>query len=296
MTARNTRTLALAAAACAAGCFYNPKGSEPQAETTGESTSDGSTSEVGSSADESTTSSGSSTGSSGCEGECTTAPTTTDPTTTDPTGASSTGETPCTTDCPASTCGNGRIDAPEGEECDDGNDVENDGCNSWCRLPRRVFVSSEETIVGAFGGSSAADDQCTSMANSAGLLGTFKAWVSDTASTPATRFDVSFKGAYLLPDDTAVAVAGWGDLTDGTLAAPIKVTELGATIADGYAWTGTTTTGAATGEDCSDWTDTMNGTTGIAGKISAVDAKWTEYGPLACPAQWRLYCFEDPGP
>lgn len=183
-----------------------------------------------------------------------------------------------------------------GEECDDANEVENDGCNSWCRLPRRVFVTSVDTVEGAFGGYEAADNYCTAMANGAGLVGMFKAWVSDDTSAPTTRFETSFKGAYLLPDDTAVAVAGWDDLTDGTLAAPIRVTELGTTVADGYAWTGTTATGTAIGEDCSSWTDTMVGTTGIAGKISAVDAKWTQYGPLACPAQWRLYCFEDPAP
>ena len=65
----------------------------------------------------------------------TTDPTTTDPTTTDPTTTDPTTTNPTTTESDSSTggvCGDGVVD--DGEECDDGNDENTDGCLNACQL------------------------------------------------------------------------------------------------------------------------------------------------------------------
>jgi hypothetical protein len=52
---------------------------------------------------------------------------------------------------------------------------------------RLVFVSSG-IYAATLGGLSGADATCNSLAASAGLPGTYKAWLSDSASSPSTRF------------------------------------------------------------------------------------------------------------
>ena len=41
----------------------------------------------------------------------------------------------CRTDCELPACGDGIVDTPVGEECDDGNTDDRDGCSAICRLP-----------------------------------------------------------------------------------------------------------------------------------------------------------------
>ena len=41
----------------------------------------------------------------------------------------------CRTDCSEPYCGDGVVDTPDGEECDDGNATDGDGCSSICELP-----------------------------------------------------------------------------------------------------------------------------------------------------------------
>jgi len=41
----------------------------------------------------------------------------------------------CRRDCSAPACGDGIVDTPIGEECDDGNVIDGDGCSAICRLP-----------------------------------------------------------------------------------------------------------------------------------------------------------------
>ena len=95
--------------------------------------------------------------------------------------------------------------------------------------PCRVFVSST-THSGNLGGLSGADTTCQNLANAAGLPGTYRAWLSDNTQSPSTRFATS-TGAYALVNGVTIA-ASWTDLTDGTLASPITVTELGGAFSD----------------------------------------------------------------
>src|SRR5207344_2682647 len=41
----------------------------------------------------------------------------------------------CDANCTAVSCGDGTFNASAGEQCDDGNAIDNDGCNTQCQTP-----------------------------------------------------------------------------------------------------------------------------------------------------------------
>lgn len=173
--------------------------------------------------------------------------------------------------------------------------VKKKGCNKVLDCgPCRVFLTSS-THDGNLGGLSGADAICQGLAASANLPGTYRAWLSDDAQSPSTRFSQS-SGPYHLLNGVVVA-SSWSDLTDGTLAAPITLAETGATFDDpGFrAWTNTLVTGAAGGafnENCEGWTSAINGPHGDEGQVTATSDNWTEFGSGTCNNLFHLYCFQ----
>ena len=89
---------------------------------------------------------------------------------------------------------------------------------------KNVFVTSQSHN-GDFGGLTGADAFCQNLALTAGLSGTYKAWLSDTTGSPATRFAPA-SVPYRLIDGTTIA-NDWNDLTDGTIQTPINLDEYG---------------------------------------------------------------------
>ena len=88
----------------------------------------------------------------------------------------------------------------------------------------KVVFATSETFDGDLGNFSGADAKCQSAASSAGLSGTFKAWISgriDSVANGGGTQHVSNRmthsaGSYVLA--TGIKVADdWGDLTDGSL-------------------------------------------------------------------------------
>jgi hypothetical protein len=154
----------------------------------------------------------------------------------------------------------------------------------------RVFVSG--TFYGGnLGGLTGADSICQSLAQAAGLPGTYKAWLSDSTASPSTRF-VRSTGPYRLVGGNKVA-DNWTDLTNGSLDVPIIVTEMGAAVASGTAvWTHTQPNGAAlaSANHCGNW-GTATGD-GDVGDLAASNATWTVDETLACNSEGRLYCFQ----
>ena len=158
---------------------------------------------------------------------------------------------------------------------------------------RIVFVSST-TFTGAFGGVPAADLTCTDLAAAAGLVGTYRAWLSDAAgrspSVTFTRSDVPFVMT------TGVRVAdGWADLTDGTINNPIVVDEQGNqpdTVP--VVWTGTEPSGrpVSSGSTCGEWDAASGGVSGQVGVFDAIGTGWSASRPVACDQSARLYCFQ----
>lgn len=161
--------------------------------------------------------------------------------------------------------------------------------NVCVAAPRKLVFVSITATDGAFGGAAAADGLCQSEASAAALGGTFKAWVSDGMTNPATRFTQATV-PYKRIDGVTVA-DDWTDLIDGTLDAPIDRDSLGTPTAAGV-WTGTATTGATGAFHCSSWTTAMPLPLGTAGTTSSMGAQWTQQTFASCAELRRLYCFE----
>ena len=217
------------------------------------------------------------------------------------TGPSTSGSTDSTEESGTSgsvaSCGDGAID--DDEECDDGATDDGDGCSSACLKEwRRIFVTSQ-VYAGDFGSIEAADMICQSAATTAGLPGTYWAWLSSSDDSPEKRFVRSLV-PYLLVDDTVIA-SDWEDLVDGQLAHPILLSESGDVPDPGthpcmppgvrVVWTGTTPQGTPLPDStCTNWTGQGQANWG---RIDDTTASWTAYCILPCSgAEASFYCIE----
>jgi cysteine-rich repeat protein len=209
----------------------------------------------------------------------------------------------CDASCQVSICGDGIVASDE--RCDDKDPELGDGCTPECeRDARFVFVSSGTFQAGALGGLQGADDHCQSLAEKAGLLGRYRAWLGDADASPATRFTKSDL-PYILPASqlgTGILVAeDWVDLVDGALLHPIQVTEKGELLlvgescvsADVLAWTHTSATAGPPGSDgdCGGWK--FNTGVGDAGLVNNAGPGWTEgCAQVSCAKPLHIYCVE----
>jgi hypothetical protein len=211
----------------------------------------------------------------------------------------------CPADC---TCGNGVCDPAESSVtcaadcfCGDGRcDVSEDavGCPTDCPSTR-VFVTSAYTptdfLDGNLGGIAGADALCQSNAAAAGLTGTFKAWLSDGASDPASTFTQVGPYVKLYGTSLVLVANDWADLTDGTLASPIDTDAFGNHAgynrltnvnADG------TTYNAYPYANCSGFTSNSCSQTAGYG-TSTTTSSWSNAGITdCCTKQFGLICFE----
>jgi len=162
-------------------------------------------------------------------------------------------------------------------------------------LAKTVFVSSS-TQAGNLGGLAGGDAICQGLADAASLGGTYMAWLSDSTESPATRF-VPWDGPYERTDGVRIADS-WADLLDGTLAAPISVTETGAVVSGQTVQTGTDSQGfgvvTAPGPYCMDWTSGAGAgvATIVRGNAGGTGTNWTNGGTAGCANVIRIYCFE----
>jgi hypothetical protein len=163
----------------------------------------------------------------------------------------------------------------------------------------KVFVSSQ-VYTGNLGGLAGADAECQRLATSAGLQGTFKAWLSTTDSSPATTFSKSDTHGYAREDGTMIA-NNWVALTTGVLAAPISITEHGQTILSAdVVWTGTSPAGTAhpmgipNADFCANWTTTSPdyNQAVIIGTPTSTGRQWTDWRPVSCATTAHIYCFQ----
>lgn len=200
---------------------------------------------------------------------------------------------------PAVLCGDAMVSGDE--ECDDGNKINDDDCSNSCQSPRLVFVTSTvykgdlAPQLADKTGLDLADAHCQQQAELGGKVGPFRAWLSDSTGSPASRFDTTFGGAYKLVTGDVVAANGWDDLTDGTLAHAIDRDQNGTAFPGDAVRTNTQPNGTAflPGESCNDWTSASSRLKSFVGFTSAVDDKWTANEPNLCSVVDRLYCFED---
>lgn len=157
---------------------------------------------------------------------------------------------------------------------------------------KRAFVTSL-SYTGDLGGVAGADAKCNAAASAAGLGGTWAAWLSTPTMNAWERLPES---EYRRLDGALIAT-GLGDLIDGSLANPIRVTEFGAQVTKNV-WTGTAANGtylAHRGNDCMDWTYGISNddlVSAIIGNSERVDAYWSTKAGMVCYATNGLYCFE----
>jgi len=161
-------------------------------------------------------------------------------------------------------------------------------------LAKRVFVT-EAAVLPDLGGLGGADTLCGDLAKTAGLPGAYKAWLSDDTTAAKNRLTHS-SNPYARVDGVVVA-NNFADLTDGSLLAPINITQDGSVAVSGgasvFAWTGTYANGSAfAGRTCNNWTNATNGFTAQSGYPPSTSGVWTDAQNYGCDRSDRLYCVQ----
>jgi hypothetical protein len=169
-----------------------------------------------------------------------------------------------------------------------------------------VFVSSQ-VYTGNLGGLAGADAKCQGLADSAGFSGTFKAWLTDSSQTAASRLTHSTR-PYKLVTGSVVA-NNWNDLISGSLRHAIDRTEhsdpppattgCSPVVPNGIVWTDTLSDGSRgdPSENCGDWTDDI-AIASAMGLATLQDDGWSGYcnggSPTfpMCATTNSIYCFE----
>ena len=160
----------------------------------------------------------------------------------------------------------------------------------------RVFVTSYATS-SDMGGPTGGDEFCTSLAEEGGLSGSWVAYLSGGGTSAITRIP---DGPYVRLDGAPIA-DDKADLTDGSIANPININELG-TATYGFVCTGSSEAGYATGPatasggNCQGWTRGCGVCDGDhwyveVGRTDRTSDDWSTAGWNFCGA-CTLYCFE----
>jgi len=195
--------------------------------------------------------------------------------------------------CTVPKCGDGFHNAAAGEECDDGNPNGGDGCSAECIEERLVFITSIPYKASDLGGLVGADGKCDDLASTAGLAGTYLAWLSDNTGSPSSRFPKDFSGPYVLTDGTAIAI-GWEQLTSGSLITALAMNEAMEPATNLESWSNTLPNGTTknTIAHCENWSSNM-GNSG-AGFSTITEGGWTDNVDKPCAANGgaHIYCFQ----
>ncbi len=119
----------------------------------------------------------------------------------------------------------------------------------------------------------------------------FRAWLSDSTSDARSRLESD--GPWVRPDGVPVATSK-ADLLDGSLFAPINLRLDGLYLDNNSTWTGTATSGTATGNDCDDWSASALEEVANTGTAGYASAFWSPFpGTSTCTSARRLICLED---
>lgn len=172
------------------------------------------------------------------------------------------------------------------------------GAMAFVTSPGGAGDLSQWLEAGGEEGRAAADSVCRLRADAAGLpaADSFVAFLSDSglAEDPDAVDRLTLDGPWIRTDGLRIAQTR-ADLVDGRLDVPLNVDEFGTFYSNWGAWTGTTTSGLATGADCVGWTAGTSGATGTLGLVNTISGEWVEAGvPAGCGlAPVRLYCFSN---
>jgi hypothetical protein len=157
-----------------------------------------------------------------------------------------------------------------------------------------VFATSTMSP-GDFGSLAVADQACADRAAAAGLVGTFKAWLSTTQVNASDR--LAGARGWIRLDGLPLFDAVTDITTLHRIWYPVLYDELGTTLTlgDGGVWTGTRPEGGPTDYTCGDWTGSVGATWGDATGGAEL---WTDTNRSACKegqpnyfGPFRFYCF-----
>lgn len=154
--------------------------------------------------------------------------------------------------------------------------------------PKRVFVTST-SYAGAIGSVKAADADCQAAAAAARLPGSFKAWISDSTTN---AYDRTADVGPWYTTRGELAFSQKSDLREGAPGTDLVDERGNPPSADGV-WSGTTTTGVASGNDCEGWTNASAGATASTGSALGADTSWGgDDTPATCDRTASLICFQ----
>ncbi len=154
-----------------------------------------------------------------------------------------------------------------------------------------AFLTSTVHVLGELGSAEAADAICNQRALEADLPGTYKAWLSTSAESAASR--IAPASGWVRPDRRPFA-RSMDDLLASRVIYPLELDENGARVSAPLAERGVGTGTAADGstaesQTCGDWMSTAG--QAAAGYFTRVARQWTTTLLADCDAASRLYCF-----
>ena len=148
---------------------------------------------------------------------------------------------------------------------------------------------------GAIGGIAGADTRCNNAATTAGLPGTYMAWLATgDADDPDSRFTTKATVPYRMVNNALVA-NNWTDLTDGLLSAGILLLANGTSQFSSSTATNVATDGTAKfngTNNCAGWMSNGTAINGHAGLVGSNSTQWTDHSVNACNLPLTLICFQ----
>lgn len=207
-------------------------------------------------------------------------------------------------------CGDGEVQADH-ELCDPaagpGDPPADVACGEDCRYAGRIVFISAGTFDGNLGSVSDADLKCQVMASAfdSENATSYRAWLSDSVSSPVTRFAHGPEFAnvpYVRRDGVRVA-ASFDALLGAGVENPITLTETGETLTEVMVWTNTSFEGlpVSATNHCESWkqgnftaTARFGSNSPSAGEVKLWqdNRHWTTRDDALCSTQLHIYCFE----
>lgn len=144
---------------------------------------------------------------------------------------------------------------------------------------------------GSATGLAGADKICTNAGAASGIGGSWKAWLSDSATNAIDR--ITDVGPWYLVGTDTMVFANKANLTT-TPRVQITISEDGTppSLATSV-WTGTQLSGTKTSSTCQDWT-TSSTASGTAGLVQGAGdtTSWTDSRDASCGTSMHLYCIQ----
>lgn len=154
----------------------------------------------------------------------------------------------------------------------------------------KIFTTST-TYQGGFGGLSGGDIKCQARATAAGLSGNWKAILSDSNTSAASR--LNFSGTGVIKNVHGYGITNTMTIWSGSIFFTNNYDEFGDEITSVfYTWTGTTPSGGKASNNCTNWTASGTGVTGVQGSVGATDYAWIALSTNTCNQIRRLMCID----